>query len=176
MQGLKFRKTDLMIIIKESLAAVVCPSHITVDVKSTLYDYDVWMDHNQMVTVLKDLEQNAFDSMTDKGLLTIFVGGDEKEVILKISDTGKGIPEENMPMLFTPFFTTKAVGDGTGLGLPQAFATIKSHNGDITIESNNDPGKGPTGTTVNIKIPRKQKFQTQEARIILHEEGDRTED
>ena len=85
-------------------------------------------------------------------------------------DTGKGVPEDIMPLLFTPFFTTKPVGDGTGLGLPQAFATVKDHNGDITVESNTDPAKGPTGTTVTITMPRKQKFQTKDAKIILHEE------
>ncbi len=170
MQGLKFRETNLIRIVRESLAAVACPDRIAVDVKCTLHDEAVWMDHNQMVMALKDLEQNAIDAMPEKGILTVTVSGDENEIILKVMDTGKGVPEDIMPLLFTPFFTTKPVGDGTGLGLPQAFATVKGHNGDITVESNTDPAKGPTGTTVTITMPRKQKFQTKDAKIILHEE------
>lgn len=170
MQGLKFRETNLMKIVEDSLAAVVCPPRIAVNVQSTLDDETVWMDHALMVTVLKDLEQNAIEAMPGDGTLTVKAAGDNDHVTLKVTDTGKGISEENVPFLFTPFFTTKEVGDGTGLGLPQAFATVKGHHGDITIESNADPGKGLTGTTVTITMPRKQKFQTKEAKVILHEE------
>jgi len=172
LQGLKFRETNLMRIVEESLAAVHCPDRIAVEVKAALHNEAVWMDHKEMVMVLKDLEQNAIDAMPEKGVLTVTADGDENNIILKVADTGTGIPEENIPLLFTPFFTTKAVGDGTGLGLPQAFVTVKGHNGEITIESNTDPGKGPTGTTVIITMPRKQKFQTKDAKVILHEEGD----
>ena len=104
------------------------------------------------------------------GVLTITVEGDERRITVTFADTGKGIPAENMPLLFTPFFTTKPVGEGTGLGLPQAFAIIKEHRGDISVTSNDNPGQGPTGTTVKITLPRKQKFQEKEAKVILHEE------
>jgi len=170
LQGLKFRETNLMKMVEESLAAVSCPDRIAVEVKSYIRNEAVWMDHNQMVMVLKDIERNAIEAMPEKGTLTVTVNGNENEIILMVTDTGKGIPEDMMPLLFTPFFTTKPVGDGTGLGLPQAFATIKGHNGDIRIESNTDSARGPTGTTVTIKMPRKQKFQKKDAKIILHEE------
>ncbi len=172
LQGMKFRQTNIVRIVQESLAALDFPDWIDVVLKSTLNDEAVWMDHKEMVTVIKDLAQNAIDAMPQKGTLTLIIDGDEKTIIMKMTDTGKGITEDRMPLIFTPFFTTKPIGEGTGLGLPQAYATVKGHNGHMTVESNADPAKGPTGTTITITIPRKQKFQTEDAKIILHEEED----
>ncbi|MEE9912824.1 MAG: hypothetical protein K4571_14005 [Deltaproteobacteria bacterium] len=123
-----------------------------------------------MVTVFFDLEQNAIEAMPDGGTLTITVTGDERQVIIELADTGAGIAEENIPLLFTPFFTTKPVGDGTGLGLALAYAAVKTHHGDISIVSNADLKKGLTGTTVKIMLPRRQAFQKELSKIILHEE------
>ena len=61
---------------------------------------------------------------------------------------------ENMEKIFTPFFTTKELGKGTGLGLPLIYGIVKMHKGKIDIQSNADPKEGPTGTTFIIKIPR----------------------
>lgn len=76
------------------------------------------------------------------------------EFTVYIIDTGSGISKENMGKLFTPFFTTKAIGKGTGLGLPIIYGIVKMHKGSITVKSNADPEKGPTGTTFTITIPR----------------------
>ncbi|HSN50632.1 MAG TPA: HAMP domain-containing sensor histidine kinase, partial [Bacteroidales bacterium] len=70
------------------------------------------------------------------------------------SDTGTGISQENMDKIFTPFFTTKEMGKGTGLGLPLIYGIVKMHKGKITVDSNADPKKRPTGTTFTITIPR----------------------
>jgi signal transduction histidine kinase len=139
-------------------------------VKSTLDDEALFADHEQIVSALIDLERNAMEAMPDGGMLCISVQGDARQITLLLMDTGKGISEENKPLLFTPFFTTKPVGDGTGLGLPQAYATVKAHRGDMTIASNTDPQKGPTGTTITITLPRKQAFQQPQSKIIVHEE------
>jgi signal transduction histidine kinase len=56
--------------------------------------------------------------------------------------------------VFTPFFTTKEIGKGTGLGLATTYGIIKMHKGKIEVESNNDPAKGPTGTSFKITLPR----------------------
>ena len=61
--------------------------------------------------------------------LTIGLSGDEHEISIHIGDTGIGIPEENKDKLFTPFFTTKEVGKGTGLGLPLVYGIVKMHKG-----------------------------------------------
>ncbi len=170
MQGLKFRETNMIEILRESLNKLSHPDQVTIQLKSFLKDETVWIDHEQMATVFFDLSRNAVEAMPDGGSLTIMVDGDEKQVAIKITDTGVGIAEENKALLFTPFFTTKPVGDGTGLGLPQAFASVKAHHGDISIESNADPKKGPTGTTVKITLPRRQILRNKESKMIVHEE------
>jgi signal transduction histidine kinase len=73
-----------------------------------------------------------------------------------IKDTGCGIAKENLDKIYTPFFTTKPIGKGTGLGLPLIYGIVKMHRGQISIDSNADKTKGPTGTTFKIKIPRKK--------------------
>lgn len=77
------------------------------------------------------------------------LGGQAKDVIeLSISDNGIGIPKENMDKLFTPFFTTKPIGEGTGLGLSIIYDIITKHRGTIEVES--EPGEG---TTFKVSLP-----------------------
>ena len=71
-----------------------------------------------------------------------------------VTDTGVGIPRENMDKLFDPFFTTKQVGKGTGLGLAVTHGIVKMHRGQISVESNADPAAGPTETTFIVTLPR----------------------
>ncbi|MEI8347670.1 MAG: ATP-binding protein, partial [Pseudomonadota bacterium] len=92
-------------------------------------------------------------AMSDGGKLMIQTDGDENFFTLRFSDTGPGIREENLKKIFEPFFTTKQMGKGTGLGLAVSYGIIKMHRGQIVVESNNDPNKGPTGTTFIIKCP-----------------------
>lgn len=171
MQGLKFRETHIIKIIEESLLKLSRNDRVVVAVDARLDDEAVWMDREQIVAALVDLERNALEAMPDGGKLTITVEGDDRTITLWLADTGRGIPEENIPLLFTPFFTTKPVGEGTGLGLPSSYAAVKAHRGDMTIESNADPNKGPTGTTVRITLPRRQILQNKESKMIVHEEG-----
>jgi signal transduction histidine kinase len=76
-------------------------------------------------------------------------------VEITVSDTGTGISKDNMDRIFTPFFTTKQPGKGTGLGLPLIYGIVKMHRGQIHVDSNADAAKGPTGTTFTIRIPRR---------------------
>ena len=71
-----------------------------------------------------------------------------------MQDEGIGIPPENLDKLFSPFFTTKQVGKGTGLGLAVTHGIVKMHRGQITVESNADPAHGPTGTDLHHRLPR----------------------
>src|SRR5262249_54866459 len=83
---------------------------------------------------------------------------DANHVAIRISDTGCGIPEENLSKIRDPFFTTKEVGTGTGLGLSIVDEIIRSHHGDLLIES--EVGKGSAFTVV---LPIKQTAQAQPA-------------
>jgi len=61
-----------------------------------------------------------------------------------------------MDKIFEPFYTTKAIGKGTGLGLATAYGIVKMHKGQITVKSNTDKSQGPTGTEFKILLPRFQ--------------------
>ena len=108
----------------------------------------VHADPVQMSQVLLNLCINALHAMPDGGTLTLKVKQEGDVVALLISDTGHGIPQENLAKIFTPFFTTKEVGKGTGLGLTVVHGIIQEHGGNITVES--ETGKG---TTFRILLP-----------------------
>ena len=98
--------------------------------------------------VFMNLLINAVQSIEKRGEINIKTRADNGYVEIKISDTGSGIPKENLNRIFDPFFTTKDVGKGTGLGLNVAYNIIKKHHGKIDV--NSGVGKG---TTFTIKIP-----------------------
>jgi signal transduction histidine kinase len=88
---------------------------------------------NQVWTNLID---NAIGAMGDTGTLTIRTGQEDDWIFVEIADTGPGIPPEIRPRIFQPFFTTKPVGEGTGLGLDISYRiVINKHHGDIRVES-----------------------------------------
>ncbi len=136
------------------LRAVIIPPEIKVNVIDNLLNHDVSIDNEQMTQAITNILKNAIEAMPDGGELSVTVANEQNELVINISDTGLGILEEHMDKLFTPFFTTKAIGKGTGLGLPTTYGIIKMHNGKINVSSNADPDKAPTGTTFTIKLPQ----------------------
>jgi len=91
---------------------------------------------------------NSAQASGDKGVITVTCGSDRfrgRQVVVAITDTGCGIPEEDIPRVFEPFFSTKEADDGTGIGLSLAFWIIQDHGGRINVEST--PGKGSVFTT-----------------------------
>jgi signal transduction histidine kinase len=139
---------------KRSIDSVVIPKNVTTEINSTVSDSNIMIDSEQMMQVFTNLEKNAVEAMPNGGKLIIDIEGDDSSVVIYFSDTGSGIAEENLEKLFTPFFTTKELGKGTGLGLPLVYGIVKMHKGKIAVESNNDPSKGETGTTFILTIPR----------------------
>ena len=108
-------------------------------------------DPAQLEQVFVNLINNAAEAMGDGGTISLTTRPiDGSFVEIKVSDTGCGIPEENLGKLFTPFFTTKALGKGTGLGLSIVYGIIKMHKGQITAQS--EVGQG---TTFTITLPIK---------------------
>jgi two-component system NtrC family sensor kinase len=108
-------------------------------------------DPGQIQQVLINLVNNAAEAIEGPGRITVStrpIG--EEQVEIAISDTGCGIPPENLPKIFTPFFTTKPPGKGTGLGLSIVYGIIKMHRGQITVESKEDEG-----TAFHIILPQR---------------------
>jgi len=89
-------------------------------------------DLNQVWTNLID---NASDAMKGAGTLEIITRNEVDFAMVEITDSGSGIPPEILPHIFTPFFTTKGVGAGTGLGLDISYRIIQQHNATIEVQS-----------------------------------------
>jgi signal transduction histidine kinase len=172
--GLKLRKTNIMRIIEESLNRISCPANVHISVESSLQDESLWVDSEHMIDILSELEKNSLEAMPDGGLLIIQVKEDEGKVCIALTDTGRGIAEKDRNHLLEPFFTTKPPGEGIGLGLPSAYAFVKSYRGDFSIESNADPQKRKTGTTIRISLPRKMILPDKQAKIIMHDEEEKS--
>ena len=107
-------------------------------------------DKNQLCQVLINLIINAFDAMEGSGTLTLKTYRDRttNKACLEVTDTGGGIPKENLSKVFDPFFTTKDVGKGTGLGLSMAYGILEENHGKISIKQT-----GPEGTTILLELP-----------------------
>jgi two-component system NtrC family sensor kinase len=147
-------ETDVVHFTQHSLDSIVKPENITAVFEPKIDNPIARLDIDQMMQVLTNLEKNAIEAMPQGGRLEVSVEGDAHEIVFLVSDTGTGISKENMKKIFTPFFTTKEIGKGTGLGLPLTYGIVKMHKGKIDITSNNDPAKGSTGSTFRIVIPR----------------------
>ena len=105
---------------------------------------------SEIQQVLLNLVNNAIDAIERPGGTVIVSTRMEGEnVVLEVSDTGKGIPEANLARIFDPFFTTKPVGQGTGLGLSICYGIVEKMGGTITVESEID-----VGTTFSVVFPR----------------------
>ena len=112
----------------------------------------VEVDKNQMAQVLINIFLNSIQAMEGRGTLKIETGILDERLIVTISDTGKGIPEDVLPKVFDPFFTTKGEGKGTGLGLWITQGIVERHGGTIQMTS-----REGTGTTVEIQLPLHSK-------------------
>jgi signal transduction histidine kinase len=99
------------------------------------------------------LLKNAVEAMPDGGKLQVVIKNDGKNAEFHISDTGTGIKEEDKEKIFEPFYTTKGIGKGTGLGLATTYGIVKMHNGQIDLISNADPLRGETGTRFIVTLP-----------------------
>ena len=150
----RLQETDLEQFVSRSIQSIIRPENVKVELNVNMNDPFVFLDCDQMMQVLTNLEKNAVEAMPNGGKLTISLADKSDDVSIAISDSGTGISKENMEKLFTPFFTTKEVGKGTGLGLPLCYGIVKMHKGKIDVTSNSDPEKGPLGTTFTIRLPR----------------------
>ncbi len=118
-----------------------------------LADDEIVCDGDQVVQALLALMINAVEAMPEGGELTLITERDPRDdgwVLLKVADTGMGIPDEVRDRIFDPFFSTKNETKGVGLGLAVVYGIVRRHGGEISVESS--PGRG---TTFTLRLPRR---------------------
>ena len=115
--------------------------------KNIRYDGNIIVDVSRFIRVRCNLIKNAREAMPNGGVLTISTDLVNEQVVIRISDTGIGIPAEILPKLFEPF-VTHGKSHGTGLGMAIAKSVVTAHNGKISISSVQG-----NGTTVDIRLP-----------------------
>ena len=162
---LEKKPTNIIPIVKESIQLLRSSIPTSIEFRQNITkDVDtILSDPTQINQVLINLCTNAGHAMPDGGILEVSLKNRELDedavaqypelnpgryVNLIVSDTGNGIPKDKIDRIFDPYFTTKKVGKGTGMGLAVVHGIVKGHNGIITVES--ELGKG---TTFNIFFP-----------------------
>jgi PAS domain S-box-containing protein len=158
----------------QKIIAETFPKNIDVQLEME-ETHPVLGDATQIHQILLNLCVNARDAMPTGGRIVVsaksvslskvqaarFINAKAGEyVLLRVSDTGSGIPREIMHRIFEPFFTTKEIGKGTGLGLSTVMAIVKTHGGFLDVQS--EPGKG---AAFNVYLPRAEIIDRLEGAI-----------
>jgi len=148
---LKLKSCDVVSLIEEVEAYIQADDrlkeNIDFSLKIPLNPVHCRVDAPLLKSSLLNLVVNAIQAMPKGGKLTVGLEEREKEVQIEISDTGEGIAPENLEKIFSPFFTTKA--DGNGFGLAEVHKVIQAHDGTIEVRSKVD-----AGTTFTITLPK----------------------
>ncbi|MHB8708344.1 MAG: sensor histidine kinase [Desulfuromonadales bacterium] len=112
--------------------------HVELITEFTGFPPAILADGDELAQIFTNLIANALFEMRTGGQLAVWMGHDERSVTVTVSDTGKGIPAENLSKIFDPFFTTKE--KGTGFGLSVVLRIVKTYGGSVRAES--EPGGG----------------------------------
>lgn len=152
-----YQSVNVKELLEQSLSSLIVPENVTVKINDRTTNPVLMLDVEQMTQVITNMVKNSFDAMAGGGVIELNAEDTLGDVTLIISDTGTGIKPEDKAKVFEPFFTTKGIGHGTGLGLATAYGIVKMHKGQISVESNNDPSAGPTGTSFRIVLPRRKE-------------------
>jgi two-component system, NtrC family, sensor kinase len=121
---------------------------INIQVHSAQNLQPVLGDAGQLQQAVIALATNAVDAMPFGGVLKISARNEGSSVLIEVSDNGIGIPSENLPKIFEPFYTTKEIGRGTGLGLAVCYGILTEHGGSLDVQSTVG-----VGTTFTISLP-----------------------
>ncbi len=149
-----FKETNLQEILRKTVDLISIPAKqrgINIIQEYPPEDISLYLDPEQIKEALLNLEINALEAMPQGGVLRLVLAQkDDQEIIIRVSDTGEGIPPQIQSKIFDPFFTTKE--QGTGLGLTIVHTVVKNHGGTISVAPNN--GRGSIFT---ITLPRPTK-------------------
>lgn len=148
-----FAEVDLLALLEEVLAVQgpeLQDRELAVEVESVIGPVVVKADRNQVKQVFFNVIKNGMEAMSAGGRLHIKARGDDDFVYLQFGDTGRGIPQDDVPRLFEPFHTTKKTGHGLGLMIVQRI--LRDHGGQVGIDS-----REGVGTVVTLQFPRKDR-------------------
>ncbi|MEP7215229.1 MAG: ATP-binding protein [Anaerolineaceae bacterium] len=146
----KFGPVDLRLVVEDTLRIAGPSLHGALTVTTTFGPNSAAIegDGGQVQQALLNIVLNAKDAMPEGGSIAISLMADDTTAQLTIADNGPGMTEETRRRIFEPFYTTKPLGSGTGLGMAITYGIIQGHHGDISVESR--LGKG---TTFTITLP-----------------------
>lgn len=155
---LRYSHVDLEEMMRISTSSIIFPENVNYSLINELDQPDAEIDLEQMVQVVTNLLKNGVEAMPNGGSLTATLSSSFDWVIISIRDEGTGIEAGDLEKVFEPFYTTKGIGKGTGLGLATTYGIVKMHRGQIDVKSNTKSEEGPRGTEFMIKLPRKRKL------------------
>jgi len=147
-------------LVEEATRMIQVPDRIQI-VNKVLEETKVKVDADKIMRVFINLIKNAIDAMPEKGTLEIRSGQTKDNVEIAFADTGMGIPDEALPKIFTPLFTTKAQGMGFGLAICKRI--VESHGGTITVKTEVNKG-----TTFTITLPIKPKVEVGDGKTWIN--------
>jgi signal transduction histidine kinase len=133
-------------VVADLVAAFRPPSRVRFTVRLAAATPEIWLDAQLLRQALDNLTRNAVEAIEGEGTLELETATIDRFVVVRLRDSGKGIPADAQSRLFEPFFTTKS--HGTGLGLATSQQILFEHNGHLLFES--QPGKG---TTFSLLLP-----------------------
>jgi PAS domain S-box-containing protein len=146
----KFQPVNLNVVMRETISLIGNQMRLqNITIKPRMDDdlHLVLADKGQMKQILVNLVLNSQEAMAQGGTLTLETKNIRKGVLIRVSDTGKGIPKESLSHIFEPFFTTKQAS-GAGLGLSVVYGIVRDHKGNIKVDSVPEQG-----TTFTILLP-----------------------
>ena len=147
------RKVDINEVLQEAMSRAAVPDDPQVEIVSQLDEElpAILADPHQLAQIFRNIILNGIQAMTEGGQLVIKTAQQSSPksewVVVSITDTGSGIPQENLDKLFQPLFTTKAKGIGLGLAVTKTL--VEGHRGTIEVESEEDKG-----STFTVRLPR----------------------
>jgi signal transduction histidine kinase len=147
-QSLRTTRNSLLETIGLSLAKVKKTDEIKIEIPNK--DVEFVYDADKIEVVFDNLIINAFEAISGKGKITIRINDLENEVVIEVEDSGVGVPDELIPNIFEPLFTTKK--RGTGLGLASCKSIVEQHGGSISVK--NKP------SVFTIKLPKMLEIST----------------
>ena len=150
-EPLRLREVDVDGLIKE------CFALMTYNLKRISFEFDlnlnnvIVIDSEALKQVIVNIGLNAIQSIPESGHIQIKSSENESGIAISITDDGEGIDEDNIRKIFDPFYTTKGVNEGTGLGLSVTYALIEQMEGSIKVSSSKNQG-----SCFSIHLPRRQ--------------------